>query len=453
MKPTQLHRSLTFRLALLYLLVFSASVGLLLTLVWWGGVRLPLERMEAQLMREAGGAQAAYARGGPQALASVMDSRPQGPSKPYHAVLDAGGRLLSGAVVEEMHPYGQGWVTAEFAEPGSAWDDDALARVVALPDGRTLLVGRVTERFNERQDLILEALSWSALIAPTLGVLGGVLTSLVVSRRIEAVARTARRVMRGDLTGRVEVRGTGDDFDHLAETLNLMLARIEELVQSVSRVSDHVAHELRTPLTRLRAELEVLAQESGAGWTSPERVEAAVAEAARLQSTFDALLRIAHIETGRHDTPLRPLELVRLIEDAVELYQPEADAKSVRLSAEVAPGLRVMGDADLLFQAVCNLLDNALKFVRPSGTVRVAAQASDSAVDVSVRDDGPGIAPEHRSRVVERFYRAPGAEGAPGLGLGLPLVAAVANLHRSELKLEDARPGLSATITLARAPA
>jgi signal transduction histidine kinase len=445
---SQLHRSLTFRLALLYLLVLSASVGLLLALVWWGGVRHPIDQMERQLARETATAEAAYRSGGVRALEAAMRRLPLLPARPYYALVDSTGKSIAGYAVEDITPYREGWAALEFAEIGSPRDDDAIARVIQVEPGVTLFVGRETEPFYDRQDLILEALGWSALIAPTLGLLVGLLTSLAVSRRIESVARTARRVMRGDLSERVEVRGTGDDFDHLAETLNLMLARIEDLVQSVSRVSDHVAHELRTPLTRLRAELEVLARDGEAGRVSPERVEQALAEANRLQSTFDALLRIARIESGQIDASPRPLDLTRVLQDAVELYQPEADAKGVRLMVDVPDGLEARGDANLLFQAVCNLLDNAVKFTPTGGVVTVRALGADNAVHVSVKDNGPGIPVEHRSRVVERFYRAPGTAPTPGLGLGLPLVAAVCVLHGSELTLEDARPGLLASISL-----
>ena len=448
MRLGQLHRSLTFRLALLYLLVLSASLGLLFSLAWWGGVKHPLDLLEDELAREAPLAEAAYRQGGLPALMRAMAARQDTPSWPYFAVLDRDGRLVAGHPVEEIRPYREGWLAAEFADHQARRDGDALARLVPLDSGLTLLVGRETEPFEDREEFLVEALGWSALIAPTLGLLVGLLTSLAVSRRIEAVAGAARRVMRGGLSARVEVRGTGDDFDHLAETLNLMLARIEELVQSVSRVSDHVAHELRTPLTRLRAELELLAGAGVTGAPATLRVERALAEATRLQATFDALLRIAQIEASRHDTPLKPLDLGRMLRDAAELYQPEAEAKGVRLVLEAPPSLTAYGDANLLFQALCNLLDNAVKFVGQGDEVRLHATAAEGRVTVAISDNGPGVGPEHRARVVERFYRGPNGAAAPGVGLGLPLVAAVCALHGSELVLEDAGPGFRARLSL-----
>lgn len=448
MKAAQLHRSLTFRLALLYLLVLSGSIALLLALAWWGGVKWPLDRMERQLAQEAAAGARAYHTGGPPALQRVMDERPDAPSRPYFALVGPGGELLAGASVDDVWPFAEGWVFAEFEDPTSGRDQDSVARAVTLGPRLTLFVGRESDRFEDREDLILETAKWSGLIAPPLGLLVGLLTSVAVSRRIEAVTATARRVMRGDLSERVEVRGTGDDFDQLAETLNLMLARIEDLVQSVSRVSDHVAHELRTPLTRLRAELDLLGRDAARGVAAPARIDQALAEANRLQSIFDALLRIARLEAGRHDGPVQEFDVGRLLHDVIELYQPEAEAKDVRLSIETADGLMVRGDPDLLFQAVCNLMDNAVKFVGPGARVEVVSRAAAGRVQVAVRDNGPGIPPELRERVVERFYRAPGQAGVPGVGLGLPLVAAVCVAHGGELTLEDAAPGLRASLTL-----
>jgi len=440
----QLHRSLTFRLALLYLVLFTASVALLLGVAWVGGVARPLAAVERQAAAEGDAAAKTYRQGGLPALVAFLKAPAPPGSEPFRALLGPGRRALIGAAPTRVEPAGA-VARIEFPDPDGSGPRDAVVSIRRLGPDLTVIVGHDVERLEERADLIEAALGWSAVIAPTLGLLVGLAMSLAVSRRIEAVTSTARAVMAGDLSRRVEVRGTGDDFDQLAETLNLMLARIDGLVQSVRSVSDHVAHELRTPLTRLRAELEILGREP-----SPARVERALEEAERLQSIFDALLRIARIEAGRHGAAQDALDPAALLSDAVDFYLPEAEAKGVSIEADLPAGLALRGDRDLLFQAVCNLLDNAVKHTPPGGRIRVEAREDAGRLHIAVADTGPGVAPEHRARVVERFYRAPGDEEKPGLGLGLPLVSAVAALHGGTLELQSAEPGLRAVLRLGR---
>ena len=281
---------------------------------------------------------------------------------------------------------------------------------------------------------------WLILFAALLAIGGSVAMSRAVGRRIDAVTRTARRVMAGNLTERIPLRGTGDDFDELSATLNLMLGRIEEAVESVRRVSDNVAHELRTPLARLHADLDELR----AAESEEERqqlAEQAATEAKRLQAIFDALLRIARIESGRHLTGMRRIDLTTLLADAVELHTPDAEAHGQRIESRVAPGLELDADPNLLFQAISNLLDNAVKYGGAGAIIAVTAQRTERGTEIAISDSGPGIADAWRDRVTERFFRGPDTAGQPGTGLGLALVSAIVGLHKWHLDIEDARPG------------
>jgi signal transduction histidine kinase len=329
---------------------------------------------------------------------------------------------------------------------GAEEEHEAVVRDVALGDGYRLLVGLDTEDLDEREDMIVEALSWGAGMSLVLGLLGGLVMTYAVSRRLDRINRAARAVISGDLSGRVALQGSGDDFDQLSATLNEMLARIEDLVASISRVSDNVAHELRTPLTRLRSELEDLAEAAGGDEAARGRAESALAEAARLQSMFESLLRIARVRAAPHET-YAPFDLSALLEDAVELHRPAAEERDQALTTAIAPGLAVCGDRDLVFQMVSNLLDNAVKFTPAGGRVVLAAsRAAGGGACVSVADDGPGVPAEERTRVLERFYRGEGASSG-GFGLGLSLVAAAAERHHAVLRLEDADPGLKVSVT------
>jgi signal transduction histidine kinase len=251
--------------------------------------------------------------------------------------------------------------------------------------------------------------------------------------------------MDGDLSERVPLRGGNDDFDQLGETLNAMLDRIEASLESVRRVSDNVAHELRTPLARLHADLDELRGAENAA--ERERLtEQALAEAERLQSIFDALLRIARIESGRHLAGMKPIDLTLLLADAVEFHMPGAEARGQRIESDVAPGLTIEGDRNLIFQAVSNLLDNAIKYGGEGGAMRVAASRDGDRVRIAIADRGPGIAPEYRERVTERFFRVPATAAEPGTGLGLALVSAIVALHKGRMEIGDAGPGAQVTL-------
>ncbi|MBJ3774557.1 sensor histidine kinase [Acuticoccus mangrovi] len=443
-------RSLTFRLALLYLALFTLSIAGLLALVWWFAVLEPLRLVRESVAAEAVALAAFYDPADPGPLVDRLALRGETPGEHHglHALVSADGRILA-ANMTRWPARGNGdWLQFELDEfeMPDGREREVLAYDVGLPDGARLLVGRDIEELDDREELIANAVGWGSAAALLFGLLGGILMSLVVARRIEAVSRTARRVMSGDLSGRVAVRGTGDDFDRLGETLNAMLARIEELVEAVSRVSDQIAHELRTPLTRLHADLEDLA----AAADTPERrllAEQALREAVELQATFDALLRIARIETGRHGNQSERVDLTVLLSDAADLYGPAAEARAQRITCHIETGLVVQGDRNLLFQAVSNLLDNAIKYGPGGGVVELHGRRSGEAVEVGVRDHGAGIPVAERGRVTERFYRVPGG-GADGVGLGLSLVAAVAKRHGARLALEDAAPGLRASLRL-----
>jgi signal transduction histidine kinase len=441
-------RSLSFRLAVIYGMLFTASVGVLAGVYYWAAIKGPLETAEAQLVDEAAGLRDIYRRGGPDALSAALERRAGAgaPRLAYHALIRPDGSAVTANLPSWPTARQSRWlrIEADVSREGSEDEYEALVLDEMLPGGGRLLIGRDIEDLEELEEGIANTAAWLLPALVLLSIAGGLLMSRAIGKRIEAVSSAARQVIEGDLSQRIPVGGSNDDFDHLARTLNAMLDRLEGSIEAIQRVSDSVAHELRTPLARLRAELiEMEADSPG------ERIARAVEETERLGAIFDAVLRISRIEARPPAERAAAVDLTTLIADAVELHEPAAEAKQVTLEADLAPGLAVPGDRDLLFQAISNLLDNAVKYVPARGRVRISARAGQDRVTLSVIDDGPGVPAEFRHKITERFFRAPGME-APGFGLGLALVAAVARHHRSELRFADAAPGLAVEWRLPR---
>lgn len=443
-------RSLTLRLTLIYMALFYASVGLMLAVSWTSGVWRPLQEVETRLTAQSDRLLGVYREGGRDALIRALEHRAatQQGRLPYHVLIAPDGAVVAANLLDWPRVQGPEWVRYEFGTyaTGAEEEHEAVVRDLKLPGGWRLLVGLDTEDLDEREDLIMEALSWGLGMTLALGVIGGLVMTFAVAQRLESINRAARAVIGGDLSGRVALRGSGDDFDQLAATLNEMLARIENLVDSVSRVSDSIAHELRTPLTRLRAELEDLAAAEEPA-DIQARAGAALEEAGRLQSMFEALLRIARLQSGGQSSRAL-VDLSALLADAADLHRPAADDRRQTLTEAVTLGLTVAGDRDLIFQMVSNLLDNAIKFAPEGGQVSVEARGTSHGVEVVVTDNGPGVPADSRDKIFERFWR--GDVAAPGFGLGLSLVAAAAEAQGVGLKAEDAHPGLRVVLSFPR---
>jgi signal transduction histidine kinase len=315
-----------------------------------------------------------------------------------------------------------------------------------------LLVGRDTRELKATQRLITRTLLWGVAITLALALLGGVIMSRGMLRRIELINQTSRNIMAGDLSQRIPIRGSGDELDQLAGNLNSMIDEIERLMDGIRHVSDNIAHDLRTPLTRLRNRLEQLQVDLEDGSPHQNDVEQGIADADQLLATFAALLRIARIEAGGHKAKFKSVDLAALVHDAAELYEALAEEKCVRFSTQVDASVSLDGDRDLLFQALINLLDNAVKYTPAGGEVSLQLKRSGKTADIAISDTGTGIAEAERDKVGQRFYRLESSRSTPGSGLGLSLVKAVAKLHRAELLLEDNAPGLKATLRLPTGP-
>ena len=446
-----LWRSAGLRLAVVYAVLFALSALALVLFLWWATAGLLDRQVEAAMRADAQGLSEQWANGGSAALRSTIEDRLA------ENVDDDAIYLLADPA---MHPIAgnlASWPTAvrstdivyelKVLRAGMA----SVARVQRfdLPDGSHLLVGRDVETRTPLRSLLTSALLWSLALLAVLGVVGGLVMQRLFRRMIASVTLTAGAIAQGDLSRRVRATGRGDEFDRLAETINDMLDRIGRLMDGVRAVSNSIAHDLRTPIARARARLEDAACHAA----GPEELRAAVGRAVAdldgVAAIFDALLRIAEIEAGTRRSAFADLELSGLLEGLADLYTAPAEERGLTLLYDGGGVLPVHGDRDLIGQAVVNLLDNAMKFSPPGGTVRLAGVAGAASVAVSVQDCGAGIPESDRARATERFFRGEQARQTPGSGLGLALVEAVATLHGGSLTLEDAGPGLRAVLTLA----
>lgn len=273
--------------------------------------------------------------------------------------------------------------------------------------------------------------------------------SFYVTKRINSIVITASNIIATrDLTQRIPAPNRWDDLSRLAQVLNLMLEKIEQAVASTRQVSDNIAHDLRTPLTRLRNHIEQM--RNGVRETDPQWNEfgALAAECDSLLTTFNALLRIANIEAGRRNPTLAPLNLAPVVEDVIALYEPIASERGIHLHYRAEPCM-IAGDKDLLFQALANLLDNALKHTPAAGDVVLTLTPLPSGARIVLTDTGVGIEDAHKTQVFSRFYRVDASRHQPGVGLGLSLVQAIISLHKGTITLSDHHPsGLTVTITL-----
>lgn len=322
----------------------------------------------------------------------------------------------------------------------------ARARIFRLPGRYGLLVGRDIHQLTQAKRRIVQALTWGLAIMVLLAFIGGLVLSRRTVRKIERINQTTRSIMSGDLSRRMPVTDRNDDFDQVAENLNQMLDRIQTLMEDIRRVSDNIAHDLRTPLTRLRQHLEEARQEENPNSRSAANLESSIREADSLLATFNALLRIARIEAGQITAGFGSLDFHTLLDDVVEFYEPLAEDKSQVLSVELEDNIVTWGDRDLLFQALANVIENAIKYTPKSGKILVTLAKANDQVLITIADNGPGIPEKEREKVFRRFYRLDQSRSTSGNGLGLSMVSAIVGMHRGEITLTDNHPGLKTEI-------
>jgi signal transduction histidine kinase len=307
-----------------------------------------------------------------------------------------------------------------------------------------LLVGRDIRELTAIRQVLRLSSFYGITLTLALALVGGLLLAISAERRLAEINRTTRQIMAGDLSRRAPLKGSDDEHDELAQNINTMLDQIENLLEGMRHVGDSVAHDLRGPITRLRNRLETVA---AAAKPSREDLADCIAQLDQVLATFNALLRIARVESGAYRSAFTTVDLRPIVRDVCELYQAAAEERQVTLRGEALESVEVFGDRELLAQVLTNLVDNAVKYTPPGGIVRIELSRSGDLARLRVSDSGPGIPPEDRARVLQRFTRLDRARSQPGNGLGLALVNAVTLQHHGRLTLDNG-PGLVVTVEL-----
>ena len=450
MNPLRLIRTSTFQLAWWYMGIFGASALVLIGLLRWATVGYLEQQASASIEAEIAGLSEQHRLKGPAELAKLVDARAAvstGVLTLYFLADDQRARLAGNlASFPPVNADPDGWYNFKGIDADRR-EIRLRGRMVRLSDGKYLLIAQDQTRLESVRALIDQAALWALLGGLVLALLGGVLMSSSVMGRIDAINRASRQIMTGRLQSRMPLRGVNDEFDQLSANLNAMLDRIDSLIDGVRSVADNIAHDLRTPLTRLRGRLESLGGRPGLDDAARLELAAAIGEADHLLATFRALLRIARLESGSHEVQRQAVDLDALLRDAWELYQAVGEEKDIEVRIASIPA-SLEGDRDLLFQALSNLLDNAIKYSPPGSEVVLSLADAGAAFEITVADRGPGVPAGERERVTDRFYRTASVGSIPGSGLGLSLVKAIAHHHGGQLVLDDNGPGLRATLRL-----
>ncbi len=466
MRITKVLRTTAFRLALIYAGIFSLSVILLFAFVYWTtSVLVDRQRQQAIIADINDLRDEAATLDLPGVLASVIDrSRPDRVGNGIYLLTNPDYTAMAGNLSAwPKSPARRGiWMTfpVEARRFGDSNGERSIAEAleVQLRGGYHLLVGQNTAPQRRLLSAIIQAFAWSLAAMVCLGLGGGLLLSRNMIRRIEAINRSAERIMRGEVKHRMPVGPGNDEFDRLSENLNRMLEEIERLLGGIRAVTDNIAHDLRGPLTRLKNRLEMAMNAAGDPGERQAAIERAIQEADQLLATFGALLSIADAEAGARRADMTAVDLSSVAKDVVELYQPLAEERGMTLSLTAQGAAPVQGNRQLLFQAVANLIDNAVKYGDGGHRIAVEVTGGQESSRISVADFGPGIPAAERDHVLERFVRLDPSRSTPGSGLGLSLVAAIARQHGATLELTDTRPGelplgLTAVLVFPPAPA
>jgi signal transduction histidine kinase len=441
----------SFRLTTIYLVVFALSIVILGIVIYFSVGREIVLQIDERVTEETTALRADLAANGLSQLIKDVRARSGAAAALAYRLEDSNGRLLAGNLPPANNAngrYSDGWVqlTKTEGEGADADVDWERALVTKLDGGVVLLVGDELTGVHEARRAVLVSFAWALVATIALGTFGGLVLSAAFLRRLDGMTKTAQGIIAGDLGQRIPVTRRDDDLARLATTFNQMLDRIGSLLEANKHVSNDIAHDLRSPLARVLRRLETarthavsLAEYEGA-------VDAAVSDINGILETFGALLRIGQIEAGARRGGFKNVDLALIAQDVAETFQPAADDEAKILTINLRTALPIAGDRELLTQLVVNLIDNAIRHTPVGSRIAVCSKRSGLSGQLIVVDSGLGVPAHEQKRIFERFYRVDRSRTTPGDGLGLSLVAAVAELHGAQVAAFDNKPGLKVVL-------
>ncbi|MEM9386016.1 MAG: HAMP domain-containing sensor histidine kinase [Pseudomonadota bacterium] len=361
--------------------------------------------------------------------------------EPIALLLDENSPRVGYAELDDVDDWA--WQTLAL-EDDDGGDNTVRVRTLNVPLARDLHVIVAAARgwhYEAYRDGLRAGLFWLLGIALPLSLITGYTISRLVFGRLQALSAVAAQIGEGQLHRRVPLREPADEFDRLGASFNLMLDRLEALHRNIQDVSVGIAHDLKTPVTHLDQRLRLLEHDLDERDLALEHLEQAHSEIASLLRTFEGLLRLGEIESGRRRTAFTRVDLSQLLIDLSESFEPVFTEHERALEHSIIPGITIQGDVDLLTQMVTNLLENSVEHGRPGGRSWLRLQTSARGAVLQVGDDGPGIAQEHHAQLFDRFYRADKSRSTPGNGLGLSIARAVCTLHGAHIEVQPGQPG------------
>ena len=452
MKLPSIVGTISFKLSVLYLVLFVCSFLSIGITVYWLAYETLEQQLKSSVEAEATRLKTEYDSGG---IAELKDEIDEVDGRGSHALLEYGvidqnGKLIAGSLTN-FQP-STGWQVVKRTPaaniPEKAGKEVLYIRVMALPNSIWLGVGQNGATIQKAGEAIVQAFIWGFVLVIFLGSVGGFYISRTFLKKIQRITTATEAIIAGDLKHRLPVSKNRDELDKLALVLNLMLDKIGKLIETVQQVSSDIAHDLRTPISHLKFRLEDVLIRNLSADQYKERVELAIEEVDTILDTFSAMLRISQIESSSRRCGFKAVNLSDIVISVTEALHPVAEEQGKIILTDIEQDVTLTGDKELLTQLAFNLLDNAILHTPKNTQINVSLRSSAAQTEFIVADNGSGIAEAYRQKVFQRFYRLEQSRTTPGNGLGLSIVAAIADLHQGTLTLFDNKPGLKIVFSL-----
>ena len=445
----------TFRMVVLYFLLFILSSLILLSFIYWSTVGYIYKQLDHHIEYDMERLQTIYATSGKKQLIDAIENSLK--QKNYDSIYllynQQTNEILAGNLIKIPQTKKSGWHIIDLTDLShSPQQKNHSARTLIMPlaENLVLINGLDIESAHQQEHMIFNSLVAGIAIIIILGTIGGFIISISTIKKINIINDTINDISEGNLSLRIPTRGTDDDYELLAININQMLDQLHKLMQGMQNISNNIAHDLRTPLTRLRVHLELI--QNNCSHQTAEGIREALIETDNLLATFNAMLRINKVESGVHKGHFDTLLLDILLQDVVEFYEPLAEDKAISITFIKGKSHKINADRDMLFQVFANLLDNAIKYTPEHGQITISINAinknNTKHLKITISDTGIGIQKNEQKKVLEPFYRLEKHRDQHGNGLGLSLVSAIIKLHKGSIEFEDNQPGLIVCVIL-----